>query len=215
MGCARLPVTQRPDRGTGSRARDGAAVVVPLRSFTHGKARLARVLDDAARAALARTMADRVVDATGDRAAVVVSSAPDVVSWASNQHLAVIEDPGTLDAAADAGRAWACTGGFARVVIVHADLPLASSLDAVAADGAAPVAIVVPDQRDDGTPVLSLPTESRFTFAYGPGSATRHVDEARRVGLEARIVRDPELGFDVDVEADLRALDVWRGRSRT
>ncbi len=199
-------MAQRSD----ARAGDSAGIVVPLRSFAHGKARLAAVLDEAARATLARTMAERVVGAAGARPVVVVSSASDVVAWALERELAVIDDPGSLDAAADDGRAWVRARGLARVVVVHADLPLASSLDAVAGDGATPLAIVVPDHRDDGTPVLSLPTDAPFAFSYGPGSAARHVDEAHRRGLDVRVLRDPALGFDVDIEDDLQLLDALR-----
>jgi 2-phospho-L-lactate guanylyltransferase len=197
--------------------RETAGVVVPLRSFSDAKARLAPVLDRDARASLARSMAERVVSAIGDSPAVVVSSAPDVVAWAKAQGLEVIDDPGTLDAAADAGRRWVRTRSLARVVVVHGDLPLATSLDAVDArvQSGRGVAIIVPDHRDDGTPVLSLPAETPFVFAYGPGSAQRHADEARRCGLEVRIVRDPELGFDIDIADDLRALENLRDRSRS
>ena len=204
-------MAQRSDEETGG----DAGIVIPLRSFAQGKARLAAVLDEGARAALARAMAERVVGAAGARAVVVVSSAPDVIAWATDRHVAIIDDPGTLDGAAHAGQAWVRARGLTRVVIVHADLPLASSLDAVAADGDAPVAVVVPDHRDDGTPVLSLPAAAPFTFAYGPDSAARHADEARRCGLAVRIVRDPELGFDVDIEDDLRTLQMMRDKSLT
>ncbi len=185
-----------------------------MRSFAHGKARLAGVLDEAARATLARTMADRVVDAAGTRPVVVVSSAPDVVTWASARRLQIVDDPGTLDAAADAGRVWARAAGLARVVVVHADLPFATSLDTVAGDGEPAVAIVVPDHRDDGTPVLSLPVATPFAFSYGPGSAARHIAEARRRGLDVRVLRDPALGFDVDVEDDLRTLEALREQTQ-
>ncbi len=47
----------------------------------------------------------------------------------------------------------------------------------------------------------------RFAFAYGPGSFRRHAAEARRLGLGLRVVRDPDLAFDVDVPADLAAID--------
>jgi 2-phospho-L-lactate guanylyltransferase len=90
---------------------------------------------------------------------------------------------------------------------VHGDLPLVSSLDVLTAGGGAGVAVVVPDHRDDGTPALSLPVEAAFRFAYGPGSARRHVAEAERCRLAVRIVRDEALGFDVDVAADLDTLD--------
>jgi len=189
-----------------------AGIVIPLRSFAHAKLRLADVLTDDARVAFARSMADRVVDAAGAYPAVVVSDAPEVCVWASERGLPVVADAGSLDAAADAGRAWVRRQRLDRVVIVHADLPLASSLDAVTGDGAAPIAVLVPDHRHDGTPVLSLPAAAPFRFGYGPGSAARHTQEAKRCGLTVRVVHDPELGFDVDIEDDLRALERRRSR---
>src|SRR3954453_1136844 len=198
-------MTERPPD-----ARDDAGGVIPLRSFTDAKVRLASVLTDDARAAFARTMADTVVAAAGNRAVAIVSSAPEVLEWAAALGCTVLDDPGSLDGAADAGRAWARARGFGRVVIVHADLPLARSLDAVPGDGAAPVAVIVPDHRDDGTPVLALPAATPFTFAYGPGSAARHAREAEHRGLSVRIVHDRDLAFDVDVDADLRALNQMR-----
>jgi len=68
----------------------------------------------------------------------------------------------------------------------------------------------VPDHRDDGTPVLSLPTSVPFTFAYGPGSAARHATEAKRRALAVRIVNDAALAFDVDIADDLAALEALR-----
>jgi 2-phospho-L-lactate guanylyltransferase len=65
----------------------------------------------------------------------------------------------------------------------------------------------VPCHRDDGTTVLSVPTAAGFEFAYGPGSFRRHVAEAHRRGYGVRVVRDATLAFDVDVPADLAALD--------
>jgi 2-phospho-L-lactate/phosphoenolpyruvate guanylyltransferase len=191
---------------SGRRLSHTAGVVVPVRSFALGKARLADVLDDDARRALTRTMAERVVAAAGDRPVVVVSSAPDVVTWAGELGVAQIDDPGSLDGAADAGRAWVRAQGLARVVVMHADLPLASTLDGVADDGDRAVAVLVPDHHDDGTPVLALPSAAEFAFAYGPGSCARHVAEAERCGLAVRIVRDRALGFDVDDAGDLAAL---------
>src|SRR2546423_14371752 len=195
------------------RSGDDAGIVIPLRSFAQAKERLAAVLDGDARAALARAMAERVIDAAGARPVVVVSSAPDVIAWAAERQLGTIDDPGSLDAPADAGRMWARAGRLTRVVIVHADLPFATSLDPVVGDGADPVAIVVPDHRDDGTPVLSLPVAAPFAFSYGRGSAARHIAEARRCGLDVRVLRDAGLGFDVDIEDDLRVLETLRGRS--
>jgi 2-phospho-L-lactate guanylyltransferase len=181
-------------------------VAVPVRAFALGKARLADALDDATRAALARQWADTVLDAAGELPAVVISSDPDVREWATARGADVLDDPGSLDAAADAGRAHLESRGCTRVIVAHADLPHARSFVALARDGSLPMLAIVPCHRDDGTPVLSLPAGTPFTFAYGPGSFRRHVAEARHRGLGVRVVRDPALAFDVDVPDDLVGL---------
>jgi 2-phospho-L-lactate guanylyltransferase len=171
-------------------------------------ARLAGSLEDAPRAALARRMADRVVDAAGALPVVVVSSAPEVAEWARERGVTRLDDPGSLDAAAAAGTRWCAAEGLDRAVVAHADLPRApaGSLVRFAADGARPIASIVPCHRDDGTPVLAIPVAVPFAFAYGPESFRRHAAVARAAGLAVRVVRDPDLGFDVDLPADLTLL---------
>lgn len=183
-----------------------AGLVVPVRAFALGKARLADVLDGATRAVLARRWADAVLDAAGNLPVVVVSSDPEVRDWASARRAKVVDDPGSLDAAADVGRAEIAALGCTRVVIAHADLPHARSFTALTRDGSRPLLAIVPCHRDDGTPVLSLPADVPFTFGYGPGSFRRHLAEARARGLGVRVVRDPDLAFDVDVPDDLLGL---------
>jgi 2-phospho-L-lactate guanylyltransferase len=190
---------------------EDTGIAIPLRSFADANTRLSGALDADARAAYAREMATRVVAAAGTHPVAVVTSAPEVVTWAGSLGCDVVADPGSLDAAAAAGREWARHRDLARVVIAHADLPLAESFDAVSTDGAVAVAVIVPDRHDDGTPVLSLPVAAPFTFSYGAGSAARHIAEARRIGLSVRIVRDPNLAFDIDTAADLDALVARRG----
>jgi 2-phospho-L-lactate guanylyltransferase len=115
----------------------------------------------------------------------------------------VVHDPGSLDDAAAYGRHLLAARGHGRVVVAHADLPFVRSLAGVLVDGSQPVAVVVPCHRDDGTPVLSLPSGPAFRFAYGPGSFRRHLAEARHRGLAVRVVRDPALRHDVDEPDDL------------
>ena len=183
-----------------------SGAVIPIRAFALGKARLAASLDGAERAALGRRWAEQVVHAAAPMPVVVVSSDPDVRAWAAELDLAVLDDPGTLDGAATVGRDHLRTLGCRRAVIAHADLPRAHDLDRLARDGGRPIVALVPCHRDDGTPVLSVPTAVDFRFAYGPGSFRRHALEARRLGLGLRVVRDPDLAFDVDVPDDLAAL---------
>ncbi len=184
------------------------AVVVPLRAFGAGKARLAGRLDGDARARLGRCMAERVIAAAGGLDIAVVSDAPEVCDWAAGLGHTVLADPGSLDGAATVGARWAAGAGFRRLVVVHADLPRARSVAPLLHDGGLPIVTLVPCHRDDGTPALSVPVPLPvgFRFAYGPGSFRRHAAVARAAGLAVRVVRDPDLGFDVDVPDDLDAL---------
>jgi 2-phospho-L-lactate guanylyltransferase len=186
-----------------------AAVVIPIRSFEAGKSRLGGRLDPARRADLLRMMAETVVAAAAPLPVAVVSNAPEVRAWAAALSLTVIADPGSLDLAAAAGFGWAGTAGFDRVVVAHADLPLARSLAPLAVDGPRPIVTAIPCHRDDGTPVLSLPTTATgFVFAYGPGSFRRHAAAARAAGLAFRVRRDRRLGRDVDAPEDLVGLSL-------
>jgi len=191
---------------TGPPAAFDAGIVVPLRSFSVGKARLATRLDPTKRAALARDMAERVLAAASGTATAVVTSDSEVVEWTRLRGVACIDDPGSLDGAADAGRAWVRDRGLARVAVVHSDLPLITSLEQVLSPGASAVVLAVPCHRGDGTPVLSLPAAIDFRFAYGPGSFARHCSEAERLGIALSVVRDPALSFDVDLPEDLDLL---------
>lgn len=184
----------------------GVGVVIPVRAFALGKARLAPQLGVADRSDLARRLADSVAAAAGELPAVVVSSASEVRDWARSRGLEVIDDPGSLDEAAAAGRGWVRERGCTRVVIVHADLPRARTLAPLARDRGRPIVAAVPCHRDDGTNVLSVPVDAPFRFQYGPGSFRNHAGEARRLGLGLRVVRDADLAFDVDVPDDLDRL---------
>ncbi len=178
-----------------------AAVVVPVKAFGAAKVRLAPALDPVARATLARTMAEGVVAAAGAMPVLVVCDDPAVREWAATVGATACWTPGLgLDGAVEAGVATAARLGARRVVVAHADLPLATGLDHVVGDHGV---VVVPDRRADGTNVIALPASCGFRFAYGPGSFDRHLAEARRLGLEVEVLDDEILGWDVDIPADL------------
>jgi 2-phospho-L-lactate guanylyltransferase len=188
----------------GSLAPPAVAVLVPVKAFHLAKARLADVLGAEERAALARRMAGRVLHAAGPLPAAVVCDDEAVAAWATAHGATVLWRPGRgLNPAVQEAVAALGDAGYARVIVAHADLPLATELGWVA--GFVGVTIV-PDRRDDGTNVLSVPTRSGFEFAYGSGSYRRHAGEARRRRLAVRVVRDRPLGWDVDIAEDLAPL---------
>jgi 2-phospho-L-lactate guanylyltransferase (CobY/MobA/RfbA family) len=51
--------------------------------------------------------------------------------------------------------------------------------------------------------VIVVPTGLDFHFAYGPGSLQRHIEEAERLNVAYRVLRDSPWRFDVDEASDL------------
>ena len=180
-------------------------VLIPVKAFTDAKGRLAGAVDADGRADLARAMAATVVAAAAPLPVTVVCDDDGVDAWARSVGAAVIRVHGPgLNRAVEAGVAALAADGVSQVVIAHADLPRATRLDHCAATQGI---TLVPDRNLDGTPVLSVPTDAGFRFAYGPGSYAAHVAEAERLGLPWRSLHDPDLAFDVDDPADLEGLD--------
>jgi 2-phospho-L-lactate guanylyltransferase len=177
------------------------AVLLPVKSFADAKLRLAPALDPAARRHLARAMASHVMACTGKLPVAVVCDDTEVAAWARDSGALVVWEPERgLNRAVEAGVARLASEGVRRVIVAHADLAFARELAWV---GAFAGVTLVPDHRDDGTNVVSVPATSGFTFSYGPGSFARHGAEARRLDLPLRVVREPLLGHDVDLPSDL------------
>ncbi len=183
-------------------------MLVPIRSFDDAKSRLNAVLAHTERAELARRMAHTVVAAAGSLPVWVVTDDDEVAAWASAVRAAVcrVGRPG-LNASITAAVSAAADAGYARVIVAHADLPLAEDLAIVTGSGLA----IAPDRHGDGSNVVSVPTEVRFEFAYGPGSFERHCSEAARLGLAVTVINEPSLAFDVDNPDDLKMLKTRTG----
>lgn len=180
------------------------AVVIPIKSFTLAKGRLASTLSPHERASLARTCATQVVRAAAPMPVFVVCSDPDVATWATelNAHVVDCQTPG-LDVAVATGIQHASLLGATHVVVSHADLPLAQTLNHIAREGKV---TIVPDRHRDGTNVLSFPLGVGFTTAYGPGSCDNHIRIAESLGLDVEIITDDSLSLDVDTADDLGEL---------
>lgn len=178
-------------------------VLVPLKAFASAKLRLAPALSAVQRAALAQSMADRVVAAAGALPVWVVCEDDGVAAWASGRGASVVKAaPRGLDHAVQHGVAAMAADGYGRVVVAHGDLPLATDLSWVAHFAGV---TLVPDRKGQGTNVACVPVDAGFRFSYGPDSCAAHAAEAERVGLPVRVVADEQLGWDVDVPDDLVA----------
>ncbi|MGH8980898.1 MAG: 2-phospho-L-lactate guanylyltransferase [Acidimicrobiales bacterium] len=200
VGISALP----HDRAAAGSARGSIgdrAVLVPVKRFADAKRRLGAALSGAAREALARTMADRVLSAAAPLPVAVVCDDADVAAWARTRGALVVWEPGRgLNCAVETGVRRLADMDVRRVVVAHGDLPFAAGLADL---DTTPGVVLVPDRHHDGTNVIELPADCGFRFSYGPGSFERHRDECERLGLPYRVMAVPWLSYDVDVPADL------------
>ena len=179
--------------------------LVPVKSLAEAKGRLAPGVGPLQRRLLAIAMFEDVVAAIQAvpalEAPVVVSPDREVWRRADAMGCRVVEEPpgaGDLNralaaAAAGLGEGW-------PLLVVAADLPLASAagLERVLAAAGAPVA-VVPSHDGGGTNVLAWRDPGSFAPSFGPDSAARHLAVPGAVRVE-----EPGLALDVDTLEDLR-----------
>jgi len=91
----------------------------------------------------------------------------------------------------------------ARLLVIHADLPLVSVEDiADLTMGEVAACAIAPDRHGTGTNALALVEPMGFDFAFGPNSFARHCAAARG---KARVVTRLGLELDIDTAADLDA----------
>jgi 2-phospho-L-lactate guanylyltransferase len=179
--------------------------LVPLKALAEAKGRLAPAVGPLQRRLLAIAMFEDVVAALqavpGLDAPVVVSPDREVWRRADAMGCRVVEEP---PGAGDLNRALASAAAVADgepLLVVAADLPLASAAGlgrVLAAAAGAPVA-VVPSADGGGTNVLAWRDPASFAPSFGPDSAARHLAAPGAVRVD-----DPELSLDVDTVEDLR-----------
>jgi 2-phospho-L-lactate guanylyltransferase len=114
----------------------------------------------------------------------------------------VEEPPGAGDLNGALTAAARRLGNGSPLLVVAADLPLASpaGLERVLAAARAPVA-VVPSADGGGTNVLAWRDPASFAPSFGPDSAARHLAVPGAVRVE-----EPGLSLDVDTLEDLEAV---------
>ena len=182
--------------------------LVPLKALAEAKGRLAPEVGPLQRRLLAIAMFEDVIAALQAvpalTAPVVVSPDREVWRRADAMGCRVVEEPpgaGDLNAALAAAAKAAGVGNGSPLLVVAADLPLASAagLERVLA-AEAPVA-VVPSADGAGTNVLAWRDPASFAPSFGTDSAARHLAVPGAVRVD-----DPGLSLDVDTVEDLRAV---------
>lgn len=181
-------------------------MLVPVKAFSQAKKRLAPSLSPQERSKLAREMASHVIAVAKPLPTFVICDSPEVIKWAQQQDVEVVKCVQTgLNRAVKQGVLTVAELGFSRAIIAHGDLPLATGFARLAHRNHG--IVIVPDRRNSGTNVLSLPTDCGFEFSYGKASFSHHLQEAQRLGqklgLTVSVLRDESLSWDVDEPEDL------------
>ena len=180
--------------------------LVPVKALAEAKGRLAPEVGPLQRRLLVIAMFEDVIAAIQSvpalEAAVVVSPDREVWRRADAMGCRVVEEPpgaGDLNGALAAAARGVANGS--PLLVVAADLPLASAagLERVLA-AEAPVA-VVPSADGAGTNVLAWREPASFAPSFGADSAARHLAVPGAVRVD-----DPGLSLDVDTVDDLRVV---------
>ncbi len=189
--------------------------VLPVKSFTQAKQRLAHGFSPGVRGQLAAAMFADVLGALKAAAAIdeiLVVTAGTAARQIAEAHGARVlkDDESGHNPAAALGVQAALRAGADRALLVPGDCPALDpmELDALLARPVtAPSVIVVPDRHGTGTNALLLTPPNAIEPAFGPGSCERHVGRARAAAARAEVVAVASLAMDVDTPEDLVALE--------
>ena len=184
-------------------------IIVPHRGLAVAKTRLAPVLDDVEREALARRLLERVLrvahKACGDVVVITPSEALETLVSASGARLVVQRGMG-LNAGLEQARREAIADDVDSLLVLHGDLPNLGVDDIAALLGAVPQptgVAIAPDRTGTGTNALALRPPDAIGFRFGVGSFAAHRAEAEAAGVPLVEVERPGLAFDLDTPEDL------------
>jgi 2-phospho-L-lactate/phosphoenolpyruvate guanylyltransferase len=186
--------------------------ILPVKSFSAAKRRLAPAVGPGFRHALAQAMfADvlaslRRVPGLDSVAVVTADTVADAA--ARDERVRVLRDAAEAgqSAAAAIGISYALAEGFERVLLVPGDTPLLDPGEVAALLRVRRPVSIVPDRHRTGTNALVLAPPDAFAPSFGPGSLERHVAAAAAAGVTSAVEAVPTLMLDVDTGSDLSAL---------
>jgi 2-phospho-L-lactate guanylyltransferase len=140
----------------------------------------------------------------------VVSPSPRALFVAEEgKATALLQESRGLNNALEEGRNWAVSEGASSLLVLPADLPYLSAFDVrilTMMPRDERVAVISPDEADEGTNALLMRPGDAMPFAFGPGSYETHQRTAKEHGLEVRIYKQASVSHDVDTPEDLQAL---------
>ena len=198
-------------------------ILVPVKNLKHAKQRLAAVLDQPARTALAQAMIHDVLEAIAgyaDRPEVgVVTSDPFASEIARHFGFQIIPDHTNASetAAIEMATAVCERQGAASTLVIPGDIPLIESRELGQIFDGAPErgSVLVPAADGRGTNAVLRKPPSLFPLRFGNDSFEPHLTAAQSTGWPCVVLSLPGIAGDVDHPDDLQQLVNRPGQTRS
>ncbi len=191
--------------------------IVPVKPLRRGKSRLSAVLSEDERANLNRKLLSHTIKTLKSVAEIndvlVVSRDAEALSLARDLEARTLLEDGSPHLNVALERATQVAKGYKSqaVLVIPADLPQISEEDIhemISQGQHAPVVVIVPDHRNEGTNALFMNPAGVIEYDFGEGSFERHRLRALEAGVDLRVCELPSLAHDVDLPEDLDFLAV-------
>lgn len=197
--------------------------LLPIKDFARAKSRLAPILSNAERAALARKCCAHVLSVLSRcehiAGVLILSDSEEVLRFSQQYGIAAERElspllperrPGErLGAIVDDGLCRLERRGAKAALVLMSDLPLidGEDLGRVVSLLRENDCVIAPDLREQNTNALALRTSCLKATAFGTGNSfARHLELAAHAGLRVAVHRTFGIGFDVDIPSDYAEL---------
>ena len=197
--------------------------VVPSKQFGSAKKRLAALLSEAERTALAEVMLRDVLTALRSSEAiegiVVVSKEPAAHRLADQYDAHYLpENDADLSLAVLQGGQYVTSQGARAMLMVPGDVPLISADEInafVELHGEGPSLTLASDRERTGTNGLIVSPIDLISFSYGVNSFILHSDAGRDANATVRSIELEGLSLDIDTPEDVKTLMAYDRPSAT
>ncbi|HVO59810.1 MAG TPA: 2-phospho-L-lactate guanylyltransferase [Terriglobales bacterium] len=198
-------------------------ILIPVKNLQNAKQRLAAVLDQPSRTALAEAMIHDVLEAvagcSGNREVAVVTNDPFACDLAQYFGFQIIRDDANASetAAIEMATAICASQGAESTLVIPGDMPLITAQELEQIFSAAPEngSLLVPAADGRGTNAAFRKPANLFPLRFGNDSFKPHLNAARQMGLPCVVLSLPGIGLDVDNPSDLQQLIDAPGQTRS
>lgn len=197
--------------------------IIPVKPLRRGKTRLAGVLSEDEREILNLSLIGHTLDVLTKieeiEQILVISSDTAVLALAREKGARTVMEDGNpgLNTALHRATMVAQMYAVQGVLILPSDLPLLSVDDVqklVQSADKAPVVVIAPDRRREGTNALLITPTGLISYQFGENSFEKHCMQARKFNLPLKIIESETLGLDLDFPEDLEQLQMYEERQK-